>query len=76
MGLDRVWNVAALVIVENLTMLGFGWLAVPHFGAEGMACAYLAASVVIPAWILPRILGKWLAANLRSSQDPIAAGAQ
>jgi O-antigen/teichoic acid export membrane protein len=76
MGLDRVWSVAALVIVENLTMLGLGWFAVPHFGAQGMAAAYLLASVVIPAWILPRILRKRMAANSFAPQDPIVAGAQ
>ena len=56
MGLDRIWSVASLVIVENLAMLGLGRLAVPHFGALGMAAAYLLASVAIPAWALPRIL--------------------
>ncbi len=75
MGLDRVWSVAALVIVENLTMLGLGWLLVPHFGAQGMAGAYLLASMMIPAWILPRILRKRMAANSFTPQDPIATGA-
>lgn len=56
MGLDRIWSVACLVIVENLVMLSLGRLAVPHFSALGMAAAYLLASVAIPAWVLPRIL--------------------
>jgi O-antigen/teichoic acid export membrane protein len=76
MGLDRVWSVAALVIIENLSMLGLGWFAVPHFGAQGMACAYLVASVVMPAWILPRILRRRMAANSFTPRDPIVAGAQ
>jgi hypothetical protein len=71
-----VWSVAALVIIENLTMLGLGCLAVPHFGAQGMACAYLLASVVMPAWILPRILRKRMDANSFTPEGPIVAGAR
>ena len=76
MGLDRVWSVAALVAVENLTMLLLGRLAIPHFGAQGMAAAYLLASVLLPAWILPRILRKRLAETTLMAAEPAAAGVQ
>ena len=76
MGLDRVWSVAALVMVENLIMLALGRLAVPHFGALGMAAAYLLASVMIPAWVLPRVLSKRMADTSFISGEPAPAGAQ
>jgi O-antigen/teichoic acid export membrane protein len=56
MGLDRAWTVAGLVLVENLSMLVLGMVIVPHMGASGMAVAYLLASALLPAWILPHIL--------------------
>lgn len=56
MGLDRVWTVAALIFVENVSMLVMGALFVPAMDASGMALAYLFASVLLPAWLLPRIL--------------------
>jgi O-antigen/teichoic acid export membrane protein len=56
-GLDRVWAVAGLVLLENSMMLAFGTIFVPRWGAIGMAGAYLVASIVVPAWLLPCILG-------------------
>lgn len=70
MGLDRIWTVACLVIVENMVMLVIGGFAVPHFGAVGMAAAYLAASLVIPAWVLPRILRKRMALTFSAAGEP------
>jgi O-antigen/teichoic acid export membrane protein len=61
MGLNRVWSVAALVMIENLAMVGIGRIVIPHYGALGMAGAYLLASVMIPAWVLPRMLRRQLA---------------
>lgn len=75
MGLDRIWTVACLVIVENLSMLLLGWLAIPHFGAFGMAAAYLGASIAIPAWMLPRILRKRLALTTSTAGQPTPIGA-
>ena len=37
-------------------MLLFGVILVPTWGAMGMACSYLLASLVGPVWALPRIL--------------------
>jgi O-antigen/teichoic acid export membrane protein len=75
MGLDRIWGVAGLVIVENLAMLGLGRLAIPHFGALGMALAYLVASAAIPAWILPSMLRKRMASTSFVPSAPAPAGA-
>jgi O-antigen/teichoic acid export membrane protein len=55
-GLDRVWIVAGLIFLENCTMVVFGAALVPRWGGVGMAAGYLLASLVLPAWILPRIL--------------------
>lgn len=56
MGLDRAWTVAGLVLIENLSMLALGAVLVPRIDASGMAAAYLLASALLPAWLLPRIL--------------------
>jgi O-antigen/teichoic acid export membrane protein len=66
-GLDRVWAVAGLVLLENSMVLAFGIIFVPRWGAIGMAVAYLLASIVVPAWLLPRILGGRLT-KLREAQ--------
>lgn len=76
MGLDRVWGVAALVMFENLLMLGIGRAAVPHYGTLGMAGAYLLASVIVPAWVLPRVLKKRLAAVSLTAGNPAPAGVE
>lgn len=75
MGLDRIWTVACLVIVENLSMLVLGAVAIPRFGALGMAAAYLLASAAIPAWVLPRILRKRMALNVFTAGEPAPIGA-
>jgi O-antigen/teichoic acid export membrane protein len=58
MGLDRVWTVAGVILLENMVMLAFGVASVPHFGAVGMAGAYLLANICVPALVLPQILSK------------------
>jgi O-antigen/teichoic acid export membrane protein len=55
-GLDRVWIVAGLILLENCAMVAFGAALVPRWGGVGMAAGYLLASLALPAWILPRIL--------------------
>lgn len=56
MGMDGLWRVALVLLAENLLMLVFGIVMVPLWGAAGMALAYLSASVLLPAWLLPRML--------------------
>lgn len=54
-GLDRVWTVAGLILLENCMMLAFGAALVPRWGGAGMAAGYLLASLALPVWLLPRI---------------------
>jgi O-antigen/teichoic acid export membrane protein len=56
MGMQGIWKIASIVLAENLLMLAFGVLLVPRFGASGMAVAYLAASLCLPAWLLPLLM--------------------
>jgi O-antigen/teichoic acid export membrane protein len=58
MGMRGIWKIAVIVLAENLLMLGFGALLAPSLGALGMALAYLAASLCLPAWLLPRLMTK------------------
>jgi hypothetical protein len=61
MGMPGIWRAAVVLLAENLLMLLFALLLVPHLGAAGMALAYLAASVVLPVWLLPRLMQRELA---------------
>lgn len=56
MGMDVIRTVAVIAVLENVLVLGFGLLLVPRLGASGMALAYLAASLALPAWLLPRLM--------------------
>jgi O-antigen/teichoic acid export membrane protein len=56
MGLPGIWKVVIVAIGENLLMVTFGVLIVPHLGAAGMLLAYLSASVILPSWLLPRVM--------------------
>jgi O-antigen/teichoic acid export membrane protein len=56
MGMERIWRAAWVALAENVLMLLFGIVLVPKLGAAGMALAYLAASVLLPAWVLPRMM--------------------
>jgi len=58
MGMNVIWQVVGVLILENLLMLIFGIVLVPHLGVSGMALAYLAASLVLPVWFLPRLMKK------------------
>jgi hypothetical protein len=60
MGLRDMWKVATMVSVENLLMVLFGIILVLRLGVSGMALAYLCASVVLPVWLLPRLMAKTL----------------
>jgi O-antigen/teichoic acid export membrane protein len=68
MGMDNLWKVALVVLAENLLMLLFGMLLVPFWGATGMALAYLAASLALPVWLLPRLMQ----AAIRKTSDHAA----
>jgi O-antigen/teichoic acid export membrane protein len=57
MGL-QIWKVAITILSENVLMVAFGIVLVPHFGPVGMALAYLLASLVLPAWLLPRMFSE------------------
>ena len=56
MGMQRIWRVALVLISEDLIMLILGITLVPVLGAVGMGLAYLFASVMLPAWLLPRLM--------------------
>jgi O-antigen/teichoic acid export membrane protein len=56
MGLDNLWKIALVILAENLLVLLFGVVMVPRWGASGMALAYLTASVILPAWLLPGMM--------------------
>ncbi len=58
MGMRGIWKIAVVLLAENLLMLLFGALLTPPFGALGMALAYLAASLCLPAWLLPRMMSQ------------------
>jgi O-antigen/teichoic acid export membrane protein len=58
MGMNGIWKIAVIVLGENLLMLIFGAVLAPSFGPAGMAVAYLAASVCLPVWLLPRMMRK------------------
>jgi O-antigen/teichoic acid export membrane protein len=68
MGMSGIWTIAAIVLAENFLMLLYGALLSPSFGATGMAAAYLAASVCLPAWLLPRLMKKGLVEIDRSTR--------
>ena len=70
MGMAGIWKIALVVLAENLLMLLFGIVMVPRLGASGMALAYLSASVVLPAWLLPGMMQR---AIRRISDSPAAA---
>jgi O-antigen/teichoic acid export membrane protein len=70
MGLDRVWTVAGVILVENLVMLALGFFTVSHFGAVGMAGAYLLANICLPALVLPQILSKRISTITRHVAGP------
>jgi O-antigen/teichoic acid export membrane protein len=72
MGMPGVWRSAGVLLVENILMLMFGVVLVPHLGAAGMALSYLAASLVLPAWLLPRLMRQELE---RVSAKHLVAGA-
>ncbi len=58
MGMNVIWQVVAVLILENLLMIILGVVLVPHLGVPGMALAYLAASLVLPVWFLPRLMNR------------------
>lgn len=68
MGMHGIWQAAAVLTGQNLLMMLIGILLVPHYGAAGMAVAYLAASVVLPVWLLPRLMNRRLLAISDASQ--------
>jgi O-antigen/teichoic acid export membrane protein len=71
MGLQSIWKVAVMIFLENTLMAGFGVILVPHLGPSGMALAYLLASLILPSWLLPRMLSR---AIDRISESSLATG--
>lgn|GEM_PF-2838999 len=71
MGLDRMWTVSSLVVIENLSMLGLGAVAIPRLGASGMGLAYLLASLMLPAWYLPRVLARRMKQIMQNHPEPL-----
>jgi O-antigen/teichoic acid export membrane protein len=71
MGTDIIWQVAGVMVAENILMVVLALLLVPRFGSSGMGLAYLLASLLVPSWILPRMLAKTLrrASLLEHPQD-------
>jgi O-antigen/teichoic acid export membrane protein len=71
MGMQRIWRVALVLISEDLIILVLGIALVPVLGAVGMGLAYLFASVMLPAWLLPRLMRNMMQEISRSpSADP------
>ena len=58
MGTEIIWQVAGVAIAENILMVSLALLLVPRFGSFGMGLAYLLASLLLPSWILPRMMLK------------------
>jgi O-antigen/teichoic acid export membrane protein len=56
MGMPGIWKVAAVAFVENALLILFALWLVPRYGGLGMGLAYLAASLVLPAWLLPQLM--------------------
>ncbi len=55
MGIIDIWRIAGIVLAENCLMIVCGALLAPRLGASGMALGYLLASMMLPAWLLPRM---------------------
>ena len=54
---DRIWLV--IVVVNIVSLIGFGWFLAQRFGADGMAWAhYLMLGHLIMAWRVYRICGR------------------
>jgi O-antigen/teichoic acid export membrane protein len=58
MGISEIWKIASVVLAENCLMIIWGAILVPRYGASGMALGYLLASLLLPAWFLPRMFRK------------------
>lgn len=56
MGMANLWQLALVIVGENILMLTMGVVLVPRFGALGMVLSYLFAILLLPAWLLPRML--------------------
>lgn len=56
MGMPGIWRVAVVILCERTLLIVFGIILVPKLGGAGMALSYLLASLVLPAWVLPRLM--------------------
>ena len=56
--MEGIWRIAVVALSENLMLVLLSLLLVPRLGAAGMALAYLSASLLLPAWLLPRLMKK------------------
>jgi O-antigen/teichoic acid export membrane protein len=69
MGMRDIWQVAVVALSENLLLLLLSVVMVPRLGAAGMALAYLAASLLLPVWLLPRLMEKSIR-EMKQSKSP------
>jgi O-antigen/teichoic acid export membrane protein len=53
MGLCDIWRLSYVAVAENAIMVALGIVAAAVAGAEGVAAAYLLASLALPGWYLP-----------------------
>ena len=56
MGMQGIWRVAMIALSENVLLIVLSLVLVPRLGAAGMAFAYLFASLLLPVWLLPRLM--------------------
>jgi O-antigen/teichoic acid export membrane protein len=68
MGMQGIWRVAVVALSENVILLLLSLVLVPRLGAVGMALAYLSASLLLPAWLLPQLMKKTMR-EISSSSD-------
>jgi O-antigen/teichoic acid export membrane protein len=69
MGMHGIWKIAVTAFAENLLLLVLGAMLVPRLGGVGMALSYLLASLLLPAWLLPRLMRENLR-DLTLKQSP------
>jgi hypothetical protein len=74
MGMQGIWRVAMIAFSENVLLILLSLLLVPRLGAGGMALAYLLASLLLPVWLLPRLMKQTI--REISSSSKIAEASQ
>jgi O-antigen/teichoic acid export membrane protein len=72
MGMPGIWRVTMIAFVEKILLIVLSLVLVPRLGAAGMALAYLFASLLLPVWLLPRLMKKTIR-EISSSSKPAEA---